>query len=180
MKAKIGFALSALALAALTACGSTAGPGGIYNAPGNSAGSSAPSQAQSASGALHTASTSLGTILVNGAGMAVYFYDQDKPNEAVSACTGPCISLWPAVTTTAATPTIHGVTGTVGTITSTDGAKQVTLNGLPLYTYAADKNPGDTSGQGYGGIWWVVDANGAKVMSAPAATSAPAQVGSGY
>lgn len=83
-------------------------------------------------------------------------------------------------------PTITGVTGTVGTITGVDGAAQVTLNGLPLYTYAADKNPGDVSGQGYGGIWWVIGADGAKVTSAPAVTptpsvtSAPAQIGSGY
>lgn len=168
MKAKIGIALSALALAALTACGSTAGPGGIYNTPGGS------SSSDSATGEPHTASTSLGTIVVNGAGMTVYFFDHDKPNETASTCTGACLALWPAVITASATPTISGVTGTVGTITGTDGAKQVTLNGLPLYTYAADKEAGDTSGQGFGGIWWVVDANGAKV------TSAPAQVGSGY
>lgn len=177
MKAKFGIALSALALAALTACGSTTGPGGIYNAP---VGSSASAPAESASSTLHTASTSLGTILVNGAGMTLYFFDHDTPGATASACTGPCISLWPAVTTTSATPAVSGVTGTVGTITGPDGARQITLNGLPLYTYAADKKPGDVTGQGVGGIWWVVDAKGAKVTNAPAATSAPAQVGSGY
>ncbi|MCQ9164238.1 MULTISPECIES: hypothetical protein [unclassified Arthrobacter] len=135
----------------------------------------------SANGGLHTASTDLGTILVNGAGMTVYFYGPDKAGETSSACTGPCASLWPAVSTTSAAPTIMGVTGKVGTITGVDGAKQVTLNGLPLYTYAADQKPGDTTGQGYGGIWWVVGTNGAKITSAPAATStAPAQGGGGY
>jgi len=174
LHARVGLALSAVALAVLTACGSSAAPG-TNPAPVNSTSST------STSGALHTASTSLGTILVNGAGMTIYFYDQDKAGETSSACTGPCASLWPAVSTTSATPTIMGVTGKVGTITGADGAKQVTLNGLPLYTYTADQKPGDTTGQGYGGIWWVIGANGAKVTAAPAApSSAPAHGGGGY
>lgn len=178
---RIGIALSAVALAALTACGSTAAPGGGGTGPGSAPSSAAPA---SVSGSLHTASTSLGTIVVNGAGMTVYFYGADKAGTTSSACTGPCASLWPAVTTSTDHPTIPGVTGTVGTITGVDGAKQVTLNGLPLYTYAADQKPGDTTGQGYRGVWWVIGTNGAKITSAPASapagTTAPAQYGSGY
>ncbi|MBP2414669.1 putative lipoprotein with Yx(FWY)xxD motif [Arthrobacter stackebrandtii] len=171
---RLWLAGSALALAALTACGGTPGSGGLYGAPGGS------SQSQAAAGTLHTAGTSPGTILVNGAGMTLYYYDHDTKGESASACTGPCISLWPAVTTTAATPTIEGVTGTVGTITGTGGAKQVTLNGLPLYTFAGDKKPGDTTGQGYGGIWWVVGPDGAKVTSTSPMPSSSSYGGSAY
>ena len=95
----------------------------------------------------------------------------------------PCASLWPAVSATAATPTVAGVPGTVGTTRGTDGTRQVTPNGLPLSTCAADQKAGDTKGQGFGGVWWVIGANGAKVTSAPAdapATTAPVKVGSGY
>ncbi|WP_449372765.1 COG4315 family predicted lipoprotein [Arthrobacter psychrolactophilus] len=176
VKSRIGIALCAVALAALTACGGTSGSGGGYYGSGESSGSST----ASTSGSVHTATTKLGTIVVDGAGMTVYFYDHDKPNESASACTGSCIVLWPAVTTTAATPSLAGVTGTIGTITGTDGAKQLTLNGLPLYTFAGDKNPGDTTGQGYGGIWWVVDSAGAKVTGAGPVSSAPSNGGSGY
>jgi predicted lipoprotein with Yx(FWY)xxD motif len=176
LHARVGLALSAVALAALTACGSTTAPGGSATSAPASSSSSTPST--SASGTLHTASTALGTILVNGAGMTVYFYDHDKAGETSSACTGPCASLWPAVSTTSATPTIMGVTGKVATITGVDGAKQVTLNGLPLYTFTADKKAGDTTGQGYGGIWWVIGTNGAKITAA--SSSAPAQGGNGY
>ena len=178
---RVGVALSALALAGLTACGGTPAPGTDSTSPMRSSSSAMPST--SGSGDLHTSSTALGTILVDGAGMTVYFFDRDKAGESASACMGPCASLWPAVSATTATPTVDGVTGTVGTITGTDGNKQVTLNGLPLYTYAADQKDGDTKGQGFGGVWWVIGDNGAKVTSAPAdapATTTPVKVGSGY
>lgn len=169
--AKIWLLLSAVALAALaalTACGSSAAPGTGNPAPGGS------SNAGSSSESLHLSSTNMGQVLVNGAGMTLYFFDHDKPQESASTCTGPCASLWPAVTATGEVPAVAGVTGSFATITGVDGGRQLTLNGLPLYTYAGDKKAGDTSGQGYGGIWWVVDAQGAKVTAAPAPNSSPA------
>jgi predicted lipoprotein with Yx(FWY)xxD motif len=33
---------------------------------------------------------------------------------------------------------------------------QVTYNGWPLYGWVKDKTPGDTTGQGVGGNWFVV------------------------
>ena len=47
------------------------------------------------------------------------------------------------------------MTGELGTITRTNGAKQVTYNGLPLYRFASDAKPGDTNGQGVAHIWFV-------------------------
>ena len=43
--------------------------------------------------------------------------------------------------------------------TSAEGI-QVTYNGWPLYFYAGDTAPGDTNGQGQGGVWYVVDPTG--------------------
>ena len=34
------------------------------------------------------------------------------------------------------------------------------FDGHPLYHYASDVDPGDTSGQGVGGVWFVVDGAG--------------------
>lgn len=48
----------------------------------------------------------------------------------------------------------------LGTITRTDGSTQVTYNGWPLYFWAEDSAPGDTTGQGVNDVWWVVDAAG--------------------
>jgi predicted lipoprotein with Yx(FWY)xxD motif len=37
---------------------------------------------------------------------------------------------------------------------------QVAYNGWPLYFFSGDSSPGDTNGQGQGGVWYVVDATG--------------------
>ena len=61
--------------------------------------------------------------------------------------------------------------GPMGMITRSDGVKQVTLNGYPLYYYAGDKAPGQATGNGAGGTWHVIKL---KLKSASTATTAPA------
>lgn len=96
----------------------------------------------------------LGTILTDAAGRTLYIYKKDSMN--VSNCSGGCAQNWPALTT-AATPTLaSGIAGTLGTITRSDGTKQVTYNGMPLYYFRADSKPGDTNGQDIGDVWYVV------------------------
>jgi predicted lipoprotein with Yx(FWY)xxD motif len=49
-----------------------------------------------------------------------------------------------------------GVTGTVATITRSDGSAQATYNGHPLYTYVGDSAPGQARGNNLnlnGGLW---------------------------
>lgn len=124
----------------------------------------APEQTAEMGAALTTAESSLGTIVVDAQGMTVYVFDNDTANSGMSACEGDCLAQWPAVVTDADTPTVEGVTGTVGTITRTDdGTRQITLNGLPLYYWVEDTAAGDVSGQGVGGVWWVVGPDGVKI-----------------
>ena len=113
--------------------------GGGYAAPSASSMASSPA---AASADLKTASTSLGTVVVDSKGMTLYFFTKDAKGTKTSACTGDCLVAWPIATTTNATPTVDGVTGKVGTIESPDGAKQLTLNGMPLYYFAQDTKPG--------------------------------------
>jgi predicted lipoprotein with Yx(FWY)xxD motif len=174
MNKRIGIMLGAAAvtLLALAGCssGGTGGSGGA--SPSSSPSMSASSSASSAT-ALKTASTSLGTVLVDGKGLTVYVFDKDTANSGMSACAGQCIAQWPAVVADSSTPKVDGVTGKVGTITGTDGKLQVTVNGLPLYTFAGDSSAGDVTGQGVGGIWWAVGADGNKISSTatPAASA---------
>jgi len=49
-----------------------------------------------------------------------------------------------------------GLTGELGTIERTDGGRQVTYNGMPLYYWIQDSNPGDATGQAVGDVWYVV------------------------
>jgi len=90
------------------------------------------------------------TLLVAGGnGMTVYTFTKDTAGSGTSACTGGCLTKWPAVTVAAGTaPTAgDGVSGMLATITRPDdGTLQVTYNGLPLYFYQSDKAPGDTNG----------------------------------
>lgn len=179
LKSKVLWSLgsASLAVAALAGC-SAGAPGTGYSAPGGSAQSTAPSAApstapstgtaESASGAAlsTTSSSSLGTIVVDAKGMTVYVFDKDTAGSGKSSCSGDCLANWPAVTTTSSSPTATGVTGKIGTIAGTNGARQLTLNGSPLYTYAGDKASGDTNGQAVGGTWWVVAPSGDKISTA--------------
>lgn len=115
------------------------------------------------------ATTSLGTIVVNGKGMTAYFFDRDTANSGVSSCSGQCASAWPAITAASATPSVTGIIGTIGIIPST---KQITINGRPIYTYAFDTAPGMTKGQGVGGIWFVISPSGEEMKSAKPVESA--------
>lgn len=117
----------------------------------------------------------LGNIVVDGAGMTLYVFTRDTKGSGKSSCTGECLATWPALSVTG-TPIGDGVTGTLGTIPSPDGKKQVTLDGWPLYYFAGDKAAGDVKGQGIKGAWWVVTAAGAPISAAASSSAA----GGGY
>jgi predicted lipoprotein with Yx(FWY)xxD motif len=117
-----------------------------------------------------TAKTDLGTVLVDGKGMTLYLYTNDTQNSGKSTCEGPCLAAWPALL---GTPTAGaGVDKSLlGTLTRSDGSTQASYNGWPLYYWAKDKAPGDTTGQGVGKVWYVLDAKG-DAVGAPSASSA--------
>jgi len=175
--------LAALAAAAalagsLAACGGGdgSGGGGGYGggAPTDSTtGSTSSGSGATGAGALSTADSDLGTIVVDGEGMTVYYYTPDRPGSGESACTGECLAAWPPVHAGSGTPEVQGVTAEVGTITGNDGEPQVTLDGRPVYLYAGDAAPGDVAGQGLDDIWWVVAPDGAEITTAP-------DMGAGY
>ncbi|MBO0812317.1 MAG: hypothetical protein J2P23_09765, partial [Microlunatus sp.] len=58
----------------------------------------APASSAPAGVALETATSSPGTIVVNGEHLTVYLYDKDTPNSGRSSCTGACATSWPAAT----------------------------------------------------------------------------------
>lgn len=97
---------------------------------------------------------SLGKIFTDGKGLTLYEYTKDTKDK--STCYGACAVNWPALTTVKA-PKIGSnlLTEKFGVITRTDGAKQITFEGAPLYYFIKDKKPGDTNGQGIGGNWFV-------------------------
>ena len=91
-------------------------------------------------------------MLTNANGLTVYSFAPDAP--AASKCYGSCAAYWPPVTGTAAASA--GLPGRVGTITRTDGTRQLTYDGHPLCTYIGDTAPGHAKGNNLnlnGGLW---------------------------
>jgi predicted lipoprotein with Yx(FWY)xxD motif len=120
-----------------------------------------------------TASTGLGTILVNGTGRTVYEFGKDTGSR--STCDSGCAFVWPPVAAPATLPaSLPGVSGQLGSTTRTDGSKQLTIAGHPVYTYSGDNAAGDTTGQGIqlnGGVWNVVSPAGAPVTGSASSSS---------
>lgn len=109
---------------------------------------------------IHASETDLGTILVDPDGFALYVFTADTGGE--STCYEACADLWPPVS--ADTEISSDLDASMfGTTTRTDGTEQLTVNGQPLYLYTPDTNPGDTTGQGLNGVWFVVDTSGVMI-----------------
>jgi len=91
-------------------------------------------------------------VLTDSKGLTLYTFAPDSVNKSV--CYGDCATYWPPVPGhMSAGP---GVTGTIGTISRTDGTTQATYDGHPLYTYIGDHGPGTASGNNInlnGGLW---------------------------
>jgi predicted lipoprotein with Yx(FWY)xxD motif len=161
-------AVLVLAALALAGCG-----GG-----GNSSTSSGPPKtADGSSATVGVSNDSLGNILVNSQGRTLYLFGADSGT--TSNCNGSCAVNWPPLQATGK-PTIgSGADASlVSTTTRSDGSRQVTYNGHPLYLFKADKKAGDTNGEGinaFGGNWYALSPAGDQVTGQPASSG-----GSGY
>lgn len=96
-----------------------------------------------------------GHMLVDALGMTLYVFTRDTPN--VSNCVDACAVNWPPLIVSYGVPTgAEGVGGRLGLVDRADGALQVTYDSQPLYLWVADQGPGDATGHGIGGNWFLV------------------------
>jgi predicted lipoprotein with Yx(FWY)xxD motif len=161
---KSGFAaaagLGSLALL-LTACGGSSGsPSSSTTTSTGQPGGQATSAALSnvpppGSTVLHVQKSGIGWVLAVSNGQVVYAYDKD-PKGGTPACTGSCAQIWVPVTGShpMASPADKGM-GTFDTVATSNGVKQITYNGSPLYTFKGAKAL-TTNGNGVGGVWHVI------------------------
>ena len=113
----------------------------------------------------------LGTILTDPKGMTLYLFTKDTtPGE--SSCYEKCAQSWPPYSAAEPLTLPNGVDGELTTVSRTDGTTQIAYNGIPLYYWAKDQQPGDTTGQGVGGVWFVV-APGAQFGAAATPVASP-------
>lgn len=152
----------------LAGCGGSGKPSASSSTSTTSAySSSSTSSAAATTGATVIATKSnpvLGTTIL-AAGpkkLTVYMFAAD--HGGTSACYGACAGAWPPVTTTGPPKAEGGASAAkLGTITRTEGVKQVTYGGYPLYYYSPDTTEASISGQGinsFGALWWVLSPAG--------------------
>lgn len=99
-------------------------------------------------------SADFGKILSDGKGMTLYTYAKDSVGTIT--CYGACAASWPPLLASSTPRLESGLIGSgFSLITRTDGTKQVAYKGMPLYRWDKDAVPGDTSGEGIGGVWFV-------------------------
>jgi len=155
----IAVALTATACSKATGYNTGSGAGGAY-------GTSTPDSSMSASSgamgdgmqtaALKVERTSVGMVLAGSKGLTLYYYTADKPGSGKSVCTGGCATAWPPLTAPVKAPMGAKMPGPIGMITRAGGARQVTINGYPIYYYAEDMAPGQAKGNGAEGKWHVI------------------------
>lgn len=121
-----------------------------------SAAASSSASASASALTLRTARGSAGIWLTGVGGRALYGYTVDQG--AKSNCYGACATAWPPLTATGSVSVTGQFTAQkfLGVTTRTDGTKQVTYGGHPLYYYQGDKGPGQIKGQGVGGVWFLI------------------------
>lgn len=94
--------------------------------------------------------TRVGNVLSTPTGMTLYTYDKDIRGQ--SNCYGHCTEYWPPfLGNTASIPS-----GDLTLIARNDGTMQWANNGMPLYTFVQDRNPGDVEGNNYHRVWHVI------------------------
>lgn len=87
--------------------------------------------------------------LTTATGMTLYTFDRDTAGR--SACNGPCAQNWPPLAAAADAR----AAADYSVVVRDDGSSQWAYKGRPLYTWVRDAKPGDTTGDGFNGVWHV-------------------------
>ena len=134
-----------------------------------------------ASSAISVTQTSVGKVLTDANGRALYLFAADQPG--ISKLSSAGLAVWPALTSATSPKATGGAAARlIGTATGSDGGTQITYNGHPLYYYVGDHSSGQIRGQGlnqFGARWYVLSATGAAITATPNSAAAPAATGSG-
>lgn len=110
-----------------------------------------------------------GTYIADAGARALYMLEEDPEGE--SRCYDECARMWPPLIDPVGTPRAGAEPvrpELIGTTRRRDGRIQVTYGGHPLYLYARDEVPGQTTGHGvhdeWGG-WYLVAPSGEHIES---------------
>jgi predicted lipoprotein with Yx(FWY)xxD motif len=94
------------------------------------------------------------SYLTDGNGMSLYLFTKDMAD--LSTCQGTCLTNWPVFYSDQLLLS-NGLNGKeFGVFTRSDGAKQLTYEGWPLYYFIKDGKAGDTNGEGASNVWFLI------------------------
>ena len=134
------------------------------SAPESGSSSTSPAEPEGGDPVIELADSPLGEVVVDAEGFTLYLFTNDEGGESV--CTGGCAELWPPVEAPDDPVVGEGLDESlVGATERDDGSMQLTYGGAPLYRYAPDTEAGDATGQGVGGVWFVVGADGEAITA---------------
>ncbi|SCK06977.1 hypothetical protein [Vogesella sp. LIG4] len=91
-------------------------------------------------------------MLVAQGGRTLYRFDRDQPGSGVSSCNDGCSAKWPPYLA----PPGATAQGPLGLLTRSDGSKQWTFRGSPLYFWSGDQKAGDMMGDNFASMWHVI------------------------
>jgi predicted lipoprotein with Yx(FWY)xxD motif len=97
--------------------------------------------------------STFGKILTDADGLSLYFFSNDTKN--TSECVDGCLDVWPIFYIETIVPDEGLNSEDFSTITRSDGNKQTTYKGWPLYYFASDNNAGDTKGDDVNNVWFI-------------------------
>ncbi|MEV6548543.1 SCO0930 family lipoprotein [Streptomyces sp. NPDC051597] len=160
---------------AAPAAGSGTGYGYGDGGYGSASGSTSQTAAKAAGQLAVWDSKELGKVVTDSAGFTLYRFDKDTASPPKSNCDGDCAKLWPAVPAGSAVAPPGTDAGLMGEVTRTDGTKQLTIAGWPMYRYTKDTKPGDATGQGVGGTWHAAAPDGKKATASADSSGAGEQ-----
>jgi predicted lipoprotein with Yx(FWY)xxD motif len=104
------------------------------------------------------ADSPLGKIMVDAEGRTLYAFTKDANGSPT--CVDACANVWPASSLTGQPVAGSGIAAALRSVTSPSGGAMIVAGKWPLYRFAGDAAPGDTNGQGSGGVWFAVAADG--------------------
>jgi predicted lipoprotein with Yx(FWY)xxD motif len=108
--------------------------------------------------------SAIGYVLAEANGQVVYTYGKDAKGGSPT-CTGSCAAIWLPATGKPQASAADTLPGILGTVSDANGAKQITYNGMPLYTFKGAK-PLVTKGNGVGGVWHVIKLSKSNIVGA--------------
>jgi len=116
---------------------------------------------------LRTFASRYGRVVVDNRGHALYLFTRD--HGPGSRCSGACARAWPPYLVSGRGRGTDGARSSlIGVTRRSNGARQLTYAGHPLYYYVGDRLAKQILCQDveeYGGHWWVVSPTGAAVTA---------------